>query len=192
VTVTPNSTPGDAVDAEVRGRFFIARNVELEDGDSNQLAASTSATTLAGNSPSSSTVLDVALATNVLWTYSYSANGDLALMESTVHDSAIQWSYTYSVDGWLTKAVKLVDGQTTAGPLNVDCYRPDVDASPYANGSVATGHKTVYAQKGIVVRVQVPEEIWAGESRPIYATLNGKYNDGSSKCSHTLWATAWC
>jgi len=60
-------------------------------------------------------------------------------------------------------------------------------------GKEPAGHKTVYAQKGIVVRVQVPAcgqahtcEIWAGESRPIYAVLNGKYNDGASKCDHAF------
>ena len=53
---------------------------------------------------------------------------------------------------------------------------------------MTTGSKTVFAQKGIVVRVEVPQEIWAGESRPIFATLNGKYNDGSSKSGDVPWS----
>jgi hypothetical protein len=37
VTVTPNSTPANAVDAEVRGRFFIARNVPLDSKADNSI-----------------------------------------------------------------------------------------------------------------------------------------------------------
>ncbi|MBN1917555.1 MAG: RHS repeat-associated core domain-containing protein, partial [Verrucomicrobia bacterium] len=111
ITVTPNSTPGNAVGAEVRGRFFIARNVPLSDG-ANALEAETDAETLAGNSPSSDTVLNVELDTNILWTMNYNANGDLTQKLETINDSSVLWSYTYSVDGWLTKVVKQADGQT--------------------------------------------------------------------------------
>ncbi|MBN1916668.1 MAG: hypothetical protein JW889_02060 [Verrucomicrobia bacterium] len=37
------------------------------------------------------------------------------------------------------------------------------------------------------MRVEVPKELWAGESRPIFATLNGKYNDGTSKLGDVPW-----
>jgi hypothetical protein len=59
VTVTPNSTPGNAVDGEVRGQFLIARNVRLDSKADNSIVASTSATTLADHSPSSDTVLAI-------------------------------------------------------------------------------------------------------------------------------------
>ncbi|MBN1917558.1 MAG: RHS repeat-associated core domain-containing protein [Verrucomicrobia bacterium] len=100
VTVTPNSTPANAVDAEVRGRFFIARSVPLQNGD-NSLVASTSATTLAGNEPTSDTVEDVALDTSISESYTYSANGDLVLKSE--EGGTILWTYSYSVDGWLVK-----------------------------------------------------------------------------------------
>jgi hypothetical protein len=49
-------------------------------------------------------------------------------------------------------------------------------------------NETMYAQKGIVVRVEVPQEIWAGESRPIYAVLNGKFYDGGqTKTGDVPW-----
>jgi len=63
-------------------------------------------------------------------------------------------------------------------------------SDPAPGKSVAAGHKTVFAQKGTVVRVQVPEEIWAGESLPLFAVLNGKYNDGSSKTGDVPWSYA--
>ena len=60
-------------------------------------------------------------------------------------------------------------------------------AAPRARVS---GRKAVYAQKGIVLRVEVPQEIWAGESRPICAVLNGPYNDGDSKAGDVPWTYA--
>jgi len=36
--------------------------------------------------------------------------------------------------------------------------------------------------------VQVPEEIWAGESRPLFAVLNGAYNDGSPHTGDVPWS----
>jgi len=73
-------------------------------------------------------------------------------------------------------------GEVAAVPIEVGYHWP-------APGkSVAAGHKTVCAQKGTVVRVQVPEEIWAGESRPLFAVLNGAYNDGSPKTGDVPWS----
>ncbi|MBN1916666.1 MAG: hypothetical protein JW889_02050, partial [Verrucomicrobia bacterium] len=78
-------------------------------------------------------------------------------------------------------------GETIEIPLAVEYHWPEVHESP-EDGAVTTGTKTVYAQKGIVVRVEVAQEIWAGESRPIYATLNGKYNDGGqTKTGDVPW-----
>jgi RHS repeat-associated protein len=102
VHVTPNA--GSAVDAEVRGRFFIARNVPLNDSASNSIVASTTATTLAGNTPSSDTASSVKLETSIDDEYTYNANGDLILKSE--EGGTILWTYSYSVDGWLTK----VDG----------------------------------------------------------------------------------
>jgi RHS repeat-associated protein len=110
VTVTPNE--GDPVPAEVRGRFFIARNVPLDSKADNSIVASTSATTLADHSPASDTVLDVSLDRSIMWTFAYNANGDLTQKLATFHDDQIEWDYTYSVDGWLTKAEKKVNGET--------------------------------------------------------------------------------
>jgi RHS repeat-associated protein len=110
VQVTPNG--GSAVDAEVRGRFFIARNVPLDSKPDNSIVASTSATTLADHSPSSDTVLDVSLDQNIMWSFSYNTNGDLALKYDTVHNTQVLWSYTYTVDGWLEKVVKQENGET--------------------------------------------------------------------------------
>jgi hypothetical protein len=59
VTVTPNSTPANAVNAEARGRFFIARSVPLDSKADNSTVASTSATTRADHSRSSNTVLGI-------------------------------------------------------------------------------------------------------------------------------------
>ncbi len=41
-----------------------------------------------------------------------------------------------------------------------------------------------------MLRVEVPQEIWAGESRPIFAVLNGPYNDGDSKTGDVPWTYA--
>ncbi len=84
----------------MRGRFFIARNVPLSSG-TNSLEAATSATTLAGNSPSSDTVTDVALDTSLNVSYTYNANGDLILKSE--EGGSVLWTYSYTVDGWLTK-----------------------------------------------------------------------------------------
>jgi RHS repeat-associated protein len=86
--------------------------VPLDSKADNSIVASTSATTLADHSPSSDTVLNVGLDQNIMWSFSYNANGDLTEKLETVHNSAVQWSYCYSVDGWLTKATKIVDSQT--------------------------------------------------------------------------------
>jgi len=75
-------------------------------------------------------------------------------------------------------------GETVPIPLDVLYVWPDYENDDRAE---TTAHKTVFAQKGIVVRVQVPEEIWAGESRPLFATLNGKYNDGGSETGDVPW-----
>jgi hypothetical protein len=72
-------------------------------------------------------------------------------------------------------------GDSIAIPLHVEYHWPE------AEKSITTGDKTMCAQKGIVVRVEVAQEIWAGESRPIFATLNGKYYDGTSKCGDIPW-----
>jgi RHS repeat-associated protein len=117
VQVTPNG--GSAVDAEVRGRFFIARNVPLQSKADNSIVASTSATTLADHSPSSDTVLDVSLDQNIMWSYTYNSNGDLALKYDTIHNTQVLWSYTYRVDGWLEKVVKQENGQTV---FTEQCY----------------------------------------------------------------------
>jgi len=57
-------------------------------------------------------------------------------------------------------------------------------------GGVSLYLPDVCAQKGTVVRVQVPEEIWAGESRPLFAVLNGAYNDGSPHTGDVPWSYA--
>ncbi|MBN1917557.1 MAG: RHS repeat-associated core domain-containing protein [Verrucomicrobia bacterium] len=100
ITVTPNSTPGNAVEAEVRGGFFIARNVALQNGD-NTLVASTSEDTLAGNSLSSDTVEDVALDTSIDEDYTCDANGNLIVKSE--ENGAVLWTYSYDVQGWLVK-----------------------------------------------------------------------------------------
>jgi RHS repeat-associated protein len=99
VKVTPNS--GSAVDAEIRGRFFIARNVPLSDSATNSIVASTTATTLAGNAPSSDTVQNVALDQSLDVAYTYDANGNL--VAKSEEGGSILWTYTYSVDDWLIK-----------------------------------------------------------------------------------------
>jgi RHS repeat-associated protein len=96
----------------VRGRFFVARSVPLEDSASNSIVASTTATTLAGHSPSSDTVTSVALDSNVMWTFSYNANGDLTQKLDTINNDQIEWDYTYDVQGWLTAVEKKVNGQS--------------------------------------------------------------------------------
>jgi len=88
------------VGAEVHGRFFIARNVPLSSG-TNSLEAATSATTLAGNSPSSDTVTDVALDTSLNVSYTYNANGDL--IGKSEEGGSVLWTYSYTVEGWLEK-----------------------------------------------------------------------------------------
>jgi len=55
-------------------RFLTARNVPLSDG-TNSIQAATSATTLAGNSPTSDTVTDVALDTSLNVAYTYRMPG---------------------------------------------------------------------------------------------------------------------
>jgi hypothetical protein len=75
-----------------------------------------------------------------------------------------------------------VAGQVIEIPLNVEYHWPEAEAE------VTTADKKIYGQKGVVVRVQVPEEIWAGESRPLFAVLNGPYNDGvESKAGDIPW-----
>ena len=101
VTVTPNSTPANAVNAEVRGRFFIARNVPLNNSTTNSIVASTDAETLADHSPSSDTVSDVALDTSLDVSYTYDANGNLTVKSE--EGGSVLWTYTYSVDDWLIK-----------------------------------------------------------------------------------------
>ena len=100
VTVTPNSTPANAVNAEVHGRFFIARNVPLTQ-ETNSIEASTDATTLADHSPSSDTVQSVKLDTSLNVSYTYDANGNLTVKSE--EGGSVLWTYTYSVDDWLIK-----------------------------------------------------------------------------------------
>ena len=103
--------PGNAIEAEVRGRFFIARNVTLQDG-TNSLQAETDSETLAGNSPSSDTASSITLDTAIGESYTYNANGDLIQKTEDVNGTTVQWDYTYSVDGWLIKVEKTVGAET--------------------------------------------------------------------------------
>lgn len=100
VKVTPNG--GAAVDAEVRGRFFIARNVPLNSSPNNTIVASTTATTLADHDAvGSDTVTNVALDTSLDVAHTYDANGNL--ISKSEEGGAVLWTYTYSVEDWLTK-----------------------------------------------------------------------------------------
>ena len=64
VSVEPNSTPAKAVEADICGQFFVARNVELEDATDNSIEASADGTTLAGNSVASDTASSMTFAPN--------------------------------------------------------------------------------------------------------------------------------
>ena len=129
VTVTPNSTPANAVNAEVRGRFFIARNVPLNNSTTNSIVASTDAETLADHSPSSDTVQNVKLDTSLDEDYVYDANGNLIVKKE--ENETILWSYSYSVDGWLTK----VEG-------------PDGFVEEYEYDPIGRKYKTVTTEGG--------------------------------------------
>jgi hypothetical protein len=70
--------------------------------------------------------------------------------------------------------------QRIATPLDGAWHWPERDEK------VMSSAETACAQEGLIVRVEVPEEIWAGESRPIYAVLNGPYNDDASESGGRL------
>jgi len=104
VQVTPNG--GSAVDAEIRGRFFIARMVPLEDGTNAIEASATGATTPAGHSVTADSVSGIELDTAMDEEYTYDDNGNLTQKTEDVNGTTVQWDYTYSVEGWLVKVEK--------------------------------------------------------------------------------------
>jgi len=158
VTVTPNSTPGSAVNAEVRGRFFIARNVEIEDG-TNSLEASTDADTLAGNSPSSDTASSITLDTSLDEEYTYNANGDLIQKTEDINGTTVQWDYTYDVQGWLIKVEKTVGAETVL----VEEYGYDPIGRKYrvetTEGAESTERFFVYDGGSVVLELDEDKEL---------------------------------
>ena len=150
---TLRSTPANAVNAEVRGCFFIARNVPLNDGTNNSIVASTYAETLADHSPSSDTVSDVALDTSLNVSYTYDANGNLTVKSE--EGGSILWTYTYSVDDWLIKV---------EGPDNfVEQYTYDPAGRKYkietTEGAETTTRYFVYDDSSILLALDEDKDL---------------------------------
>ena len=79
--------------AEIFGNFFIARNVELNDSDTNSIAASSSDTTKAGNSVSSASVSNVKFDATPDIDYTYDDNGNR--ISKTDGDDTTTYSYDF-------------------------------------------------------------------------------------------------
>ena len=128
VTVTPNADPAKSVAAEIRERFFVARNVELDLATGNAIEASSPDTTSAGHGVIPADVSDVVIDTTPALTFTYDANGNRA----SKHDGANETIYTYDELNRLT-GIEYPDGSSTkffCDPLGRRFREEEWDAVP--------------------------------------------------------------
>jgi len=108
VNVEPNSTPAKAVEADIYGAFFVARNVELEDGTSNSIGASADGLTLAGNSVASDTASSITFEETPDVDFGYDDDG----RRTSKTEGASVTAYSYDFLGRLTQITYPDDSYT--------------------------------------------------------------------------------